>query len=199
MLAASERRGHTTARELLLSLWLELGLRTESILPLLRSAQEARRRVVSLTRGKGYVKGVFLSSEARRKGTEKVAVSRSLDGKLVKHRVGAPLEKSYHYTVVGPHSMKCTCESALNTATRADRAIEEYARRKKMTLKEQHPFSKRVICKHTVALLDELLSGEVDLAELEKTLKIALAGYAISKKKRTKEVAAILQTILSSV
>lgn len=185
-------------KELLFGLADELGIKKDILLPLFKSAQEARSRVISIDYGNDYVKATFISSEASRRHPEKVVVSRSLDGELVKHRLGVPLERSYHHAVVGVHGMKCTCEFALRVATRADRFAEALARKVGLQLLEQYPFSKRILCKHTLVLLDELLrSGVSDQEALLKTVKLALVGYAVARGEASRSLANALKGLLS--
>lgn len=178
-----------SAKDILLKVAGELGADKSLILDLLNSANEARRRIASVEYGRNYVKATFISSEASRKYPEKVVINRTLDGDLVKQKVGVPLEKAFHNAIVGEHGMKCTCEAALMTASRADRIIEHIAKKKGKKLSENYPFSKRVLCKHTLVLLDELLKRtSVDTRLIEKNLKIALAGYLLARRKADRKV-----------
>lgn len=198
MLEKKSRESYV-AKDLLFKLADELGIRRDILLPLFKSAQDAKKRVISIDHGNGYVKGTFVSSAASRKRPERVVVSRSLDGELVKHRVGVPIEKSYHHAVVGVHSMKCTCEFALMVASKADKLAEALAKTSGLQLPEPYPFSRRVLCKHTLVLLDELLkSGVTDTENLTKTVKIALVGYAVAKQRVTRRLVNTMKSLLFS-
>lgn len=183
----------TSVKELLFKIADELGIKKDSLLVLVSSAHEARRRLVSIDRGSGYVRGTFISSEAYRKYPERVVVNKTLDGDVVERRVGVPIDKAYHYAVVGRHGMKCTCDFAIRTASLADKLVEELARKNHVALAEQYPFSKRVLCKHTLALFDEYLRFHPsDTTLVEKNLKTALVGYALAKGELKHPVALLL-------
>lgn len=182
MVFVAKTKSVPSAEDIVLRIADELGIDRHPLLRLIWAAREARRRLVSVELGSGYVRAAFISSEAKVRGVEKPVLQKTLDGDVIEQRLGVPQEKALHYAVVGAYAMKCTCTFALMAATSADRAVEEAAKRRGVGLPEAHPFSKRVLCKHTLSLLDKLLElGVGDRDALDRTLRVAVAGFAIFK------------------
>ncbi len=105
------------------------------------------------------------------------------DGEELRVPVGSAVDEEFHITQVGPYGMKCTCEDAVMTASRADREFIRALR--EAGIHEIPPtlvfplFSRFVICKHTLAILSYLVAARVlSLKDLNvrRTLKLALVG-----------------------
>jgi hypothetical protein len=97
--------------------------------------------------------------------------------------VGSTSDEEFHITQVGPYGIKCTCEDAVMTASKADREFIKALR--ESGIYEVPPtlvfplFSRFVVCKHTLALLSYLVAARIlslKNPNLRRTLKLALIG-----------------------
>lgn len=129
---------------------------------------------------------VMASSKLLEKGPQRILKVRTFEGDVVEIPIGTPPEEGFHVTQVGPYGMKCTCEDAVMTSSKADKEFFEGLR--EAGVEQVSPlltfplFSRFVLCKHTLALLAYLMAaGNLSLRSrvLRETLKIALIGAAL--------------------
>lgn len=138
-----------------------------------------------IIKGEGAT-AVIASTKFLEKGPLRIVKVSTPDGIEVKIPVGIPPDEGFHITQVGPYGMKCTCEDAIMTASKADR---EFIKAVKALGFEELPspivfplFSRFVLCKHTIALLAYLIAaGIIDIRSphLRKTLALATIGAAL--------------------
>jgi len=163
-----------------------LGVSEQLVSKHLQKATSVYSRVIREDSGDGYVKAEILPSTVEKR-----------NGKQVKpYRV-----------YVSEHYMMCTCPTAITTAARAGRLLEEaYWRREKWshdtaalatlahTLAARH-----TLCKHTLALLARgLAAGRIKLtARLVDNITLSIATLAIAEgevtPRLTSELAKLLQ------
>lgn len=93
--------------------------------------------------------------------------------------------REFYVTQVGPYGIKCTCDDALITSSRADNAILSLARILEIDLSEARPLpitSRHILCKHTLALVS--LFTALHILNLEDprlihTLKLGVIALAL--------------------
>jgi len=138
-----------------------------------------------IIKGEGAT-AIIASTEFLEKGPLRLVKVLTPDGVEVRIPIGIPPEEGFHVTQVGPYGMKCTCEDAVMTASRADR---EFVKALKALGFEELPkplilplFSRFVLCKHTISLLSYLIAaGIIDYrsADLRRTLTLSTLGAAL--------------------
>lgn len=93
--------------------------------------------------------------------------------------------REFYVTQAGPYGIKCTCEDALMTSSKADKALMSVARVLEADFSEVRPLpisSKYIICKHTLALtslLNRLGIVRLDDSRFAKVLRLSVVVLAL--------------------
>jgi len=93
--------------------------------------------------------------------------------------------REFYVTQAGPYGIKCTCEDALMTSAKADKALMGVARVLEAGFSEVRPLpisSKYIICKHTLALtslLNRLGIVRLDDSRFAKVLRLSVVVLAL--------------------
>ncbi len=93
--------------------------------------------------------------------------------------------REFYVTQAGPYGIKCTCEDALMTSSKADKALMSIARVLEADFSEVRPLpisSKYIICKHTLALtslLNRLGIVRLDDSRFTKVLRLSVVVLAL--------------------
>lgn len=160
-----------------------LGIPEKVLSKYYRGAKEVLQRIRSIEYGEGYVRATIISSKASRTGVERTVLVRDLTGSLKHVRVGTPLEESFHHVVVAEHMMKCNCPVAIRNASKADKWLEDFAKRNGLPVPSEPLFAKHVLCKHTLVVLSKGLAyGAIRLSDtLIDNISLSLAGLALAE------------------
>lgn len=161
-------------------------LTVEAVRERVTRAQEVMARPSVKWRGWQEVRAYIPSSEHGPKPLEFKIVVKTLDGK---EKVITADEKDFHGTSVSKHRLKCTCQDAIYMASRAGRRLEKWMRIHGVTASAsiQTVFSKYCLCKHVISVLaGAVAEGFLDVndADLQKTLRIALGGIYLASARR---------------
>jgi len=97
------------------------------------------------------LRGIVLSGKEKHPPSELVHTYKNLQGKYVK----IPAKFDYHKVSISPFRMKCNCQDALITSSRADNRLTRIFHRP-MTIASRY-----VLCKHTIAFLPVALKNHV--------------------------------------
>lgn len=129
------------------------------------------------------LKSVVVSSKAVKRGEPKYVKLRTLEGKEILVKVGAPDEEAYHDVSVARYRLKCTCQDALLLTSAADKKLKQALLNAGITSfpTAELVFYKYVICKHTLAKLAQAMAkpeselGVINVdEEIADTLRIGL-------------------------
>lgn len=164
-------------------------------------AREVLKRKRTTTLVADEVRERVLSSKGVEMGEPRVVKVRTLDGRTVEVRSGAPEEEAFHVTHVSRFRMKCTCWDAVRTASVADRRLERILRERGLVARSSiPPFSRYVLCKHTLASLAKgLYEGVLDLDDVHLASTLRLALFAAYLKEEENPDAEVVDEMLQTI
>lgn len=90
--------------------------------------------------------------------------------------------RDFYVTQAGPYGIKCTCEDALMTSSRADNALVNMVRTLETNFSDMRPLpisSKYIICKHTLALISLLNTLGIVRPEDHRFLRVLRRGLVV--------------------
>ncbi|MEM3948690.1 MAG: hypothetical protein QXM76_03765 [Zestosphaera sp.] len=199
LLVREWRAGLDRLGELLVSMVREVGLSDvmRSLIRRLHSASEllsSDRFKILLVRSEGGIAFINVGADEVRKHITKSDSS----------GVAVTYLRDFYITQVGPYGIKCTCDDALITSSRADSALVSLARALEVDLSEVRSLpitSRYVLCKHTLALTSLFtVLRVIDLEDprLLRTLKLGVITLALREGLLTqppREAGSVLQIV----
>ena len=161
-----------------------LGIPDRLLAKYYRGAKDVLKRINNIDYKDGYVRATILTTKASKHMRVRSITVKDLFGNIRKIKIGVPIEDSYHHVTVTERVMKCTCPIAVRNASKANKWLEDLAKKKKLHYNSSEKlFFKHVLCKHTLAVLAKGIGyGAIPVSDaLVKNLSLALIGLAVAE------------------